>query len=47
MNTSWKFEAATTKDKKFEILTIQTNFESPCDPQKGPYTKNYNINDFI
>ena len=28
MTTSWKFEATTTKDKNFEILT---NFESPWD----------------
>ena len=47
MTTSWKFEATTTKDKNFEILTILTNFESPWDPQMGPYTKNYCINDFI
>ena len=47
MTTSWKFEATTAKNKQIEILKIQVNFESPWDPQMGPYTKNDCINDFI
>lgn len=34
MNASWKFEATKIKDKKFEILTIWTNFESPWGPRR-------------
>ena len=48
MNASWKFEATKTKDKKkIEILTIQTNFESPWGPRMGPYIQKYYINNFL
>ena len=47
MNTFWKFEASTTTDKKIEILTICTNFESPWGPQIGPYIQKYYIDNFI